>query len=69
MLVKQKQIPFKQVSGLLGTHIIWGWEKYETIFTELRAKSTLREHPQLSDWLEYLYNEMAKVKPQSILSK
>jgi hypothetical protein len=67
MLVKQDQIASEQVSDLLGTYILWSWEKYEPIFKELRARSGVRERPQLSDWLEYLYHEMKKVEPHSIM--
>ncbi len=69
MLVKQDQIDPQQVSDLLGTYILWSWEKYEPIFKEIRARSDSRERPQLGDWLEYLYNEMKKVEPHSILEE
>ena len=69
MLMKQKQIPPQQVSDLLGTYITWSWEKYEPIFNELRTRRGLREHPQPSDWLEYLYHEMKRVEPRSILAE
>ncbi len=69
MLVKQDQIDPQQVSDLLGTYILWSWEKYEPIFKEIRARSDVRERPQLSDWLEYLYHEMKKVEPHSIMAE
>ena len=67
MLVKHDQVDPQQVSALLGTYILWSWERYEPIFKEIRASSDARERPQLSDWLEYLYNEMKKVEPHSIM--
>jgi hypothetical protein len=69
MMVERNQIDPKQVSDLLGAQIIWSWERYEPIFKEIRARSTLRDRPQISDWLEYLYNEMKKVEPHSILAE
>ncbi len=69
MLVKQGQIDPQQVSDLLGTYILWSWERYEPIFKEIRARSDVRERPQLSDWLEYLYLEMKKVEPHSIMAE
>ena len=69
MMVKQNQIDPQQVSDLLGSYIIWSWEKYEPIIKEIRARIDSRERPQLGDWLEYLYNEMKKVEPHSILEE
>jgi hypothetical protein len=69
MLVKQDQIDPQQVSDLLDTYILWSWERYEPVFKEIRATSDVRERPQLSDWLEYLYNEMKKVEPHSIMAE
>ncbi|UCH31394.1 MAG: hypothetical protein JSV05_07825 [Candidatus Bathyarchaeota archaeon] len=67
MLVKQGQIDPQQVSDLLGTYILWSWERYKSIFKEIRARSEVRKRPQLSDWLEYLYHEMKKVEPSTSL--
>lgn len=69
MLVKNNQIDPKQVSDLLGMYILWSWERYELIFKEIRATSDVRERPQLSDWLEYLYHEMKKIEPHSIIAE
>jgi len=69
MMVERNQIDPKQVSDLLGTQIIWSWERYEPIFKEIRARSSVRGRPQISDWIEYLYNEMKKVEPHSILTE
>jgi hypothetical protein len=67
MMVERNQLDPKQVSDLLGTQIIWSWERYEPIFKEIRARSAVRERPQISDWLEYLYKKMMKVEPRSLL--
>ena len=44
-------------------------ERYEHLFKVIRARRTVRGRPQISDWLEYLYKEMMKVAPHSILTE
>jgi len=67
MMVEQNQIDPQQVSDLLGTYIKWSWERYEPIIMEIRNRSDIRGYPQLGDWAEYLYREMKKVEPRSII--
>ncbi len=67
MMVEGSQIDSQQVSDLLGSYIMWSWERYEPIIREIRKRSDVRGFPQLGDWLEYLYHEMKKVEPRSII--
>ncbi len=65
ILLRRKLIDIELVDDLFSTPIITVWEK------TLPVTKALREYfkrPQLSEWFEYLYNEM-KIREQKLQQK
>ncbi len=62
LMVNKKLIDISLVENLMSTHIIYFWEKINTLSIELRREFN---SPQLDMWKEYLYNEIKKREAHS----
>jgi hypothetical protein len=57
VLLHRRLISLDLIDDLLSTDIIWTWKKLEPIITGWREHAS---RPQIWEWFQYLYNEMAK---------
>jgi hypothetical protein len=57
VLVKRGLVDISFVDDLMSAHIVTSWEKFKPMIENWRERDN---NPQLSEWWEYLYNE---VKP------
>jgi hypothetical protein len=66
ILLKRKLIDIELVDDMFTSPIKWTWEKMRNMTLEVRK---VRNQPAISEWFEYLYNEMKKREQELQQSK
>ena len=60
VLVEEGLLDIKLVAKLISGDIMWHWNHFRPYILEARER---RNHPEYMYYIEYLYNEVVKVRP------